>query len=133
MIDRLAGYSTGYFSLKIFLSAVVQTGVLLGVAVAQEVHPVAGEPSTATALTVHRSPITGLATFVTAASGGTIRVESPRGKARIEPMDFLRQYGRRFGVTQPDRQLVLVRRWSDAYLKQYRSSLRETWFVQCTM
>ena len=115
MIDRLAGYPVGCLGSKIFLSAVVQTGVLLGVAAAQEVHPVTGKPWTGTALTVHRSPITGLATFVTAANGGTIRVVSPRGKTRIEPMDFLRQYGRRFGVTQPDRQLVLVRRWTDAF------------------
>ena len=59
-------------------------------------------------LAVHRSQATGLATFVTARDGGAIPVAGGAA-AQAQPMDFLRVYGRLFGVTDPDRQLVVAR------------------------
>ena len=56
-------------------------------------------------LNVHRSRTTGLATFVTAADGGVIPVPAVKGKARLEPRDFLAHRGQLFGITDVDREL----------------------------
>jgi len=49
-------------------------------------------------LKVQRSPVTGLATFVTAADGGVIPVEAAGGVAATLPSDFLEQYGHLVGA-----------------------------------
>ncbi len=65
-------------------------------------------------LTVRTSPVTGLATFVTAADGGAIPLQAAPPRAQIEPMDLLVEYGGLFGLTDPARQLALDRTQSDA-------------------
>ena len=66
-------------------------------------------PVAAGALKISRSDVTGLANFVTAADGGAIAVRAPAGRAVPGPIDFLRQHGRLFGVTDPATQLVVDR------------------------
>jgi len=65
-------------------------------------------------LKVRKSRITGMASFVSAADGARIPVEIPAGRVRPEPADFLKQYGGQFGITDPPRQLALVRTEVDA-------------------
>ncbi|MCP4591159.1 MAG: hypothetical protein GY842_10465, partial [bacterium] len=55
-------------------------------------------------LRIDRSPTSGRVTFVTAADGGAISVQSAfRGQA--QPMDFLVEHGYLFGVSDPSEQL----------------------------
>ncbi len=58
-------------------------------------------------LEVRPSPVTRLASFVTSAHGGPIEVTLPAGRSTVEPMDFLRQHGHLFGVTDPIGQTVV--------------------------
>ena len=60
------------------------------------------------ALNVRRAKATGVARFVTAADRGVIPVSPAPGKRMPEPLDFFRTHGRLFGVTDPDRQLVVA-------------------------
>lgn len=66
------------------------------------------------ALDIHRSRVTGLAAFVKAADGGAVPVQPRPGRTRIQPMDFLGQYGELFGVADPGNQLVLAKTETDA-------------------
>ena len=61
----------------------------------------------ADAMHVRRSRVTGLATFVTGVKGDPVPVKPPRGQTRVRPMDFLRDHGGLFGVTNPLVQLRL--------------------------
>ena len=64
-------------------------------------------------LEVYRSRATGLAAFVTPTDGGTIPVPIRPGRARVQPIDFLTQYGELFGVTDPVNQLIETRTQTD--------------------
>ena len=64
--------------------------------------------SASEAVNIRRSRVTGLAVFVTPATGDTIPVQPGAGAARLAPTDFFRQYGHLFGVTAPNIQLVLA-------------------------
>ncbi len=64
-------------------------------------------------LDIRTSAATGVARFVTAADGGAIQVLPAPGQRVVEPIDFLRQRGALFGVTDSDRQLVFVDRRTD--------------------
>lgn len=65
-------------------------------------------------LKVHRSPITGMATFVTAADGGAIPVAVQGGVAATLPGDFLEQYGHLFGISDPATELAVASAKADA-------------------
>ncbi|MEK6676719.1 MAG: M4 family metallopeptidase [Planctomycetota bacterium] len=68
-----------------------------------------------TAVEIHRSTKTGLATFVSGANGGRIPVAIPAGRATgADPSDFLGQYGSSFGLTSPATQLTQVRSKTDS-------------------
>lgn len=65
------------------------------------------------------SPVTGLATFVTAGSagrgvGGAIVVAPSLGRTDATPADFIRQHGHLFGVTDQARQLARVKTRADS-------------------
>ncbi|UCE59306.1 MAG: M4 family metallopeptidase [Phycisphaerales bacterium] len=62
---------------------------------------------------VHRSQATGHATFVAAADRGIIPVALSSGQKEPRPIDFLREHGRLFGVTDPEGQLVEVKTHAD--------------------
>ncbi len=64
-----------------------------------------GRPDT-DGLKVQWSRGTGLASFVTAADGGPIPTDNTAAAAEVEPLRFLRGYGRLFGLEDPDAQLV---------------------------
>jgi len=66
-------------------------------------------------LKISRSPLTGLATFVTAADGGAIPMDGVAAGAAPQPIDFLRAHGNLFGVDDPARQLVAGRTEIDAF------------------
>jgi Zn-dependent metalloprotease len=65
-------------------------------------------------LTVRTSRATGVARFVTSAKGDAIDVPLAPGRQQAEPLDFFRAYGQLFGVTDPDRQLVVDKTATDA-------------------
>ncbi len=65
-------------------------------------------------LTVRTSRHTGLASFVTAIDGGVIPVPIAVGKAKPEPLDFLRARGHLFGITDPATQLAIEKTHVDA-------------------
>lgn len=86
----------------------------------------AGAQKNADSLKIHESRVTGLASFVTAQGGGAIAVQPEPGKATVEPKDFLRQHGHLFGVSDPAKELVVSKVWSDRighthtrYLQKY--------------
>ena len=56
----------------------------------------------------------GLAAFVTGANGGAIAVQPAAGKTRVEPLDFLLQHGRSFGIADPKKQLVAQKQHTDS-------------------
>jgi len=58
-------------------------------------------------LRITRSRVTGRARFVTSADGGAIAVRTAAGRAVAEPIEFFRQHGRLFGVSDPATQLVV--------------------------
>lgn len=64
-------------------------------------------------LTIRTSRHTGLASFVTAADGGAIPVPIAAGKAKPEPLDFLKAHGHLFGITDPSTQLVIDKTHAD--------------------
>jgi len=72
------------------------------------------QPKAAKAVNVLRTRAQGHATFVTGANGQPIAVTPAAGQTRVQPMDFLRQHGRVFGVTDPDRQLSVTKTDVDA-------------------
>jgi len=60
-------------------------------------------------LVVRRSPVTGLATSVTAADGGVIWTDTAKSRSKGRPGDFLEAHGRLFGIVDADGQLRLQR------------------------
>lgn len=82
----------------------------------QSQSPTAGNasPAPADAVAVLGRQDSGLATFVTAKSGGTIPVTRPPSRSTVEPLDFLEQYGSLFGIADPVQQLIETRQTTDA-------------------
>ena len=60
-------------------------------------------------LEVHRSRVTGLASFLRAVDGGAVPVDCPKGKEKPAALDFLRQYGPLFGVRDAGSELSEAR------------------------
>ncbi|MFQ5490440.1 MAG: M4 family metallopeptidase, partial [Phycisphaerae bacterium] len=58
---------------------------------------------------VRRSPTTGLVTFITPVQRPDIQVTPGPGQTRVRPTDFFQQYGHLFGITDPPKQLRLMR------------------------
>lgn len=77
-------------------------------------------------LAVRRSPVTGLATFVTAADGTTFSVPPTGGRAQAVPLDFFVAHGALFGVTRPAEELRLQRTRTDA-LGQVHTTYRQVY------
>jgi len=65
-------------------------------------------------LRIHRSAITGLASFVAADRGNRTEVESEDGQSPVRPSEYLQQYGSLFGIEDPTTQLSRRRVWKDA-------------------
>lgn len=76
--------------------------------------PAGGEP-TADNLIVRTSPVTGLATFVTARDGGAIAEPAVTAGAGEQSRAFFHQKGYLFGVADPDHELRLVRTVTDRF------------------
>jgi|GEM_PF-2890362 len=64
-------------------------------------------------LTIHTSRMTNLTTLVTGRNHKGIPVSATNGRRMPVPMDFLRQRGSVFGITDPDKQLVLGKTSAD--------------------
>ncbi|MCB9865506.1 MAG: M4 family metallopeptidase [Phycisphaerales bacterium] len=77
-------------------------------------------------LNIRRSPVTGLATFVTAADGTTFAVPPTGGRAQAIPLDFFVVHGALFGVTRPAEELRLERTRTDA-LGQVHTTYRQVY------
>jgi Zn-dependent metalloprotease len=58
---------------------------------------------------IHRSRVTGLARFVKPREGKTIAVPLRGAQRRVQPIDFLREYGHLFGVSDPERELSVAK------------------------
>jgi bacillolysin len=65
-------------------------------------------------LVVRKSPVTGLASFVTGAGGQPIPVPQPALAGKITPADFLASFGRLFGVTDPAQEITMTATRTDA-------------------
>jgi Zn-dependent metalloprotease len=64
-------------------------------------------------LEIHRSRVTGLARFVKPREGKTIAVPLQGAQRRVQPIDFLREYGHLFGVSDPERELSVAKVQTD--------------------
>jgi len=71
--------------------------------------PARGEvrPEVQNGIKIDRSGHTGLASFVTAADGTAIPMQSVPALRRVQPKDFLKEHGGLFGVTDADKQLTV--------------------------
>jgi Zn-dependent metalloprotease len=87
----------GYFGVLVFVLSVRTT--------------VGQDP--AAQLDVRTSARTGNATFVTASNGATISVQASGPGAAVQPIDFFRQYGDLFGISDADKQLRFVKTRTD--------------------
>ncbi len=96
----LISYRKGFAGLFTLLPCIFAVAVAMIVTVAP-----AWAQSPGDALHVRHSRATGLASFVTGVNGDPIPVKPPRGQARVQPVDFLRDHGGLFGVTDPLAQL----------------------------
>ncbi len=93
-----------------FFRTVVLAALAMTASTSAEAAP---QPKAAKAVNVLRTRAQGHATFVTGVNGRPIAVTPAAGQTRIQPMDFLRQHGRVFGVTDPNRQLSVTKTDTD--------------------
>ncbi len=93
---------------RAWIIGIVATAVVLLIASVAAAQKAAGE------LTVRRSRITGFASFVTEVDGDPITVTPAVGRVRVQPMDFLREHGGLFGISNPARQLVVSKTRTDS-------------------
>lgn len=80
--------------------------------------------NTVAALRVTKSRATGVARFAVPTDKRPITLSSTPGSGGVKPLDVLRDYGKLFGISNPQRQLVLENATSDA-LRHTHTTFRQ--------